>query len=200
MKKNNHSEKESQDKEKMETEQEEIKTRDNNKEKDVDLNKTLTVNEKEFNDLKEKAAKADEYWDRILRITAEFENTKKRLEKRNQEFVKFANEQIILETLHVSDDLDRGIESLDKDYDAALVKKGFEAVRDKLRKILDSNGVKSIDSAGKLFDPNLHEAVGEVETDDVEEGIIYDELQPGYTLNGRLARPSRVRVAKKKKL
>ena len=148
-------------------------------------------------ELKEKTNEVEQLKDQVLRIRADFENTKKRLEKRTEEFVKFANEALILEFLQVCDDLDRAVDSLDLEHDLNKVQDGIQMVSKRFHKILSSNGVEPIETKGCHFDPNLHEAVGEVITSDVPEGAIADELQKGYKLNGRLARPSRVRIAKK---
>lgn len=153
---------------------------------------------KELEELKDKAAKADEYWDRILRLNAEFENSKKRLEKRSQDSVRFANEKLLLDLVPLVDDLDRAITSLDSGHDLKPIREGLHLAQNQFHKVLEQNGVEVIQSLGKRFDPNLHEAVGEIETAEVPEGHVAEELQRGYLLNGRLARPSRVRIAKKK--
>ena len=148
--------------------------------------------------LKEKAAKADEYWDRILRLTADFENTKKRLEKRAEDAVRYANEKLLLEVLPLVDDLDRAITSLDRGrHDLSKVKEGLHIVQNTFHKVLEKNGVRMIEALGQVFDPNFHEAVGEKVTAEVEEGHVAEEVQRGYLLNGRLARPSRVKIAKR---
>jgi molecular chaperone GrpE len=158
----------------------------------------VTLTAAEYEALKEKAAKSEEHWDKIVRLNADFDNAKKRLEKRSQDLVKFANEQFLVEMLPVVDDLDRAMASLDQGHDLEKVKQGLHLVQNTFHKVLAKNGVEPIESAGQPFDPNLHEAVGETVTDKVDEGHIAEELQKGYMLHGRLARPSRVRVAKRK--
>ena len=158
----------------------------------------VTLSRADYETLREKAAKADEHWDKLLRTNADFDNTKKRLEKRSQDLVKYGNEKLILEMIGLIDDLDRAIASLDQGHDLKMVRQGMHLAQGAFHKVLEQNGVEAVESAGKPFDPNLHEAVGEVETDDVEEGHVAEEIQKGYLLNGRLARPSRVRIAKRR--
>ena len=157
----------------------------------------IQITASELEALKEKAAKADEHWDRILRINADFDNAKKRLEKRSEDTAKYAIEKLLLEILPVVDDLDRAIKSLDEAGIPKSVREGLALVQDKFHKILEQNGVQAIPAAGQPFDPHMHEAVGEVATDAFEEGAVAEELQKGYTLNGKLARPSRVRIARR---
>lgn len=155
------------------------------------------IDPKELEALKEKAAKADEHWERVLRLTAEFDNTKKRLEKKAQDSIRFANAELLLEVLPLVDDLDRAVTSLDQGHELKQVKEGLHLVQNNFHKVLENHGVEVIQAVGQPFDPNRHEAVGEIETDAVEEGHVAEEIQRGYSLNGRVARASRVRIAKK---
>jgi molecular chaperone GrpE len=148
--------------------------------------------------LKKDAEKAKEYWDQILRLKAEFENTKKRLERDKQDAIKYANEKLLLEILPIVDNLDRAMSSLDEGHDPEKVKKGLHIAQGELHEVLAEHGVEVVKSVGEAFDPNRHEAVGVVENDEKEEGTVLDEVQKGYLLNGRLIRPSKVRIAQKK--
>ncbi len=139
--------------------------------------------------------KVAEYRDQMLRMKAEFENVKKRLERDKSDAVKYANEKILVDVLQIADNFERALSSIDQGHDPAKVKQGLSIVRDELKKVLERHGVETVSSVGAPFDPNLHEAVGIVETDDAEDGTVVDEVQKGYFLNGRLIRPSRVRVA-----
>ena len=156
--------------------------------------KQISVSAKAWDELQDKLQKTEE---KVLRLAADFENSKKRIQSRSDEMVKFANEKLLLDTLTVVDDLDRAISSLDQGHELKNVKDGMHMVQNTFHKILKQNGIQVIDCLGKAFDPHLHEAVGEVVDDQCEEGHIVEEVQRGYLLNGRLARPSRVRVAKK---
>ena len=142
--------------------------------------------------------KAKEYWEQILRLRADFENTKKRLEKDRQESIRFANEKLLQEILPIMDNLDRAMVSLAEGHDPEKVNAGLKIAQEELHGVLEQHGVQVIRSLGAEFDPQLHEAVGVVESADLKEGQIADEIQRGYLLNGRLLRPSRVRIVKQK--
>ena len=175
-------------------EQEEDKKRAENNKKEE---KSITLNEREYLQLKEEAAKAKEYWERLLRLQADFENTRKRLEKEKQDFVKFANESIIFELLNVLDDLERTVElAQSKHQDIEAFLKGVEMILAHLYELLKEHGVKPIEAQGKVFDPNLHEALMQVENKDVPEHTVLEELQKGYLLNDRMIRTTKVKVSK----
>lgn len=160
--------------------------------------KTVSLKEEEYLKLKEEADKAKEYWDKLLRLQADFENTRKRLEREKQDFVKFANEGIILELLNILDDLERAVELAQaKHQDLAAFLKGVEMILSHLYEMLKEYGVKPIEAEGKLFDPHLHEALMQIEDKDKPEHTIVEELQKGYLLNDRVIRTTKVKVSKK---
>ena len=160
--------------------------------------KIVSLKESEYLELQEEANKAKEYWDRILRLQADFENTRKRLEKEKQDFLKFANEGIIQELLNVLDDLERTVElAQTKHQDLPAFLKGVEMILAHLYELLKDNGVKPIEAQGRIFDPNLHEALMQAENKDVPEHTVLEELQKGYLLNDRVIRTAKVKVSKK---
>lgn len=168
-------------------------------EKDQAEEKRITLSEVEYNLLKEDAAKAGEYWQRLLRLQADFDNMRKRIEKEKSEFVKFANEGVLLDLLNVLDDLERAVELAEKgkeDFGAFL--KGVEMILAHLYEVLKENGVTAVDAAGKPFDPHLYEALMQQEKDDLAENTVIEELQKGYLINGRVLRTAKVKVSKKK--
>lgn len=161
--------------------------------------KVVSLKESEYLKLKEGTDKAKEYWDRLLRLQADFENTRKRLEREKQEFIKFANEGIILELLNILDDLERTVDlaqSQHQDLQAFL--KGVEMILAHLYEMLKEYGVKPIEAEGKLFDPHYHEALMQAENREVAENTILEELQKGYLLNDRVIRTAKVKVSKQK--
>lgn len=161
--------------------------------------KTVVVPEAEFLKLKEDAAKAQEYWDRLLRLQADFENIRKRQEKEKQDFVKFANEGLIQETLNVLDDLERTVElAQEKHQDLSAFLKGVEMILAHLYEMLKEHGVKPIAAEGKIFDPNYHEALMQVEDPGLPEHTVVEELQKGYLMHDRVIRTAKVKVSKKK--
>ncbi len=160
--------------------------------------KTVTLKESEYSKLKQDAQQAKEYWDRLLRLQADFENTRKRLEKERQDFFKYANEGIVLELLNILDDLERAVElASEKHQDQAAFLKGVEMILAHIYGLLKTNGVKPIEAQGKLFDPHYHEALMQVENKDLPEHTIVEELQKGYLLNDRVIRTTKVKVSKK---
>jgi molecular chaperone GrpE len=177
-----------------------INHKDNSKEKQEQPKeeKAITLKESEYLELKREAEKAKEHWDKTLRLQADFENTRKRLEKEKQEFVKFANEGIIAELLNVLDDLERAVElAQTKHQDMPAFLKGVEMILAHLYETLKEYGVKPIEAQGKLFDPHFHEALMQVEDKNLPEHTIVEELQKGYLLNDRVIRTTKVKVSKK---
>lgn len=161
--------------------------------------KIIEIKESELKKLQEQADKANEHWDRILRLQAEFDNVKKRLVKEKSDFVKYANEDIILELLGILDDLERSVDAAQaKHEDPQAFLKGIEMILAHLYEMLKKKGVKAIESKGKKFDPHIHEALMQEETDKFKEDIITEELQKGYMLEDRVIRTAKVKVAKNK--
>jgi molecular chaperone GrpE len=161
--------------------------------------KTITITEKEYNQLRQGAEKSKEYWEKILRLQADFDNTRKRLEREKQEFLRFANEGLIINLLNVIDDLERSLElAQEKHQDLPAFLKGIEMILAHLYDLLKEHGLSPIEAKGELFNPNYHEALLKVETEDFPEDTVVEELQKGYLLNGRVVRTAKVKVAKKK--
>jgi len=160
--------------------------------------KTVTLKEAEYLKLKEEAAKSAEYWDRLLRAQADFENTRKRLERDKQDFAKFAHEGIIVELLNILDDLERTVELASSHHqDLPTFLKGVEIILAHLYDLLKEYGVKPIEAEGKIFDPHFQEALMQVENKEVPEHTVVEELQKGYMLNDRVIRTAKVKVSKK---
>lgn len=160
--------------------------------------KVVTIKESEYRSLKEEAEKAKEYWDRLLRLQADFENNRKRIEREKQDFLRFANEEIIQELLNILDDLERTVELAQaKHQDVSAFLKGVEMILAHLYEMLKEHGVKPIEAGGKIFDPNYHEALMQVENKDLPEHTIVEELQKGYMLNDKVIRTAKVKVSKK---
>ena len=160
--------------------------------------KLITIDEAEYLKLKQDAEKAGQEWDKALRLQADLENIRKRTEKERQEFVKFANENIIFELLNVLDDLERTIElAQTKHQDLSAFLKGVEMILAHLYEMLKKYDVKPIEAKGKIFDPNFHEALMQVEDNSLPDHTVIEELQRGYLLNDRVIRTAKVSVSKK---
>jgi len=160
--------------------------------------KIIQIKESEYLKLKEDAEKSKEYWEKILRLQADFENIRKRLEREKQDFVKFANEEMIAELLNILDDLERAVElAQSKHQDLPAFLKGVEMILAHLYELLKERGVRPIEAKDKTFDPHYHEALMQVENKDSPEHTIVEELQKGYLLNDRVIRTAKVKVSKK---
>lgn len=146
-------------------------------------------------DAERRAAEAQE---QLLRVRADYDNSKRRLEREKLEAIKYANERLLAEILPIVDNLDRAMSSIAEGHDPEKVKQGLKLAQAEIHQILVSHGVDVVKAEGEGFDPQRHEAVAMVERDDLEDGTVIEEIQRGYTLNGRLIRPSRVKISKKK--
>ena len=148
-------------------------------------------------DLKDRAAEVEALNDRLLRLHAEFENYKKRMARERSEFLKFANEGLILELLPVLDNLERAVATAKSGMDAQGVAQGLDIILRLFQATLEKAGVKVIGALEHEFDPNLHQAVAQVESTDGRDNIVVEEIRKGYLLEGRLLRPSMVKVSKR---
>jgi molecular chaperone GrpE len=159
---------------------------------------TVTIPAKEYAQLQESCRKAEEAWDKMLRMQADLENTRKRLERDKAEFVKYANEKVLLELLHILDDLERVVaQGESKNADMPTFIKGVEMILAHLYELLKSHGVTPMNAQGKAFDPNLHEPLMQQEDNGVAEHTILEELQKGYRMFDRVLRTAKVKVSKK---
>ena len=157
-----------------------------------------TVTPEQLSELKERAAKADEHWDRLLRTTADFDNFKKRAAREKQDAIKFANESLLEKLVPVLDSLEMALAATQvAQADAGQsLQAGVSMIGQQLKQALTEAGLEEVDAAGKPFDPNLHEAVAQRETADAPEGQVIQQLRKGYKLRERLLRPATVIVAK----
>jgi len=157
-----------------------------------------TITPEQLEELKQRAAKADENWDRLLRTTADFENFKKRAVRERQESVKYANESLLEKLIPSLDAFDMAMAATRNNGSGALqsLQTGINMVYQQLKSALTDAGLEEIDAAGKPFDPNLHEAISQKEAPDVPEGQVVEQLRKGYKLRDRLLRPATVVVAR----
>ena len=137
----------------------------------------------------------DDYYDRLLRKTAEFENYRKRVERERREQADQAVVDLLLELLPVVDDFDRAL-IVEEGAGASAYRKGIELIHAKLNDLLRKRGVRPIEALGAHFDPNLHQAVMDEVSPAHREGEVIGELRRGYMIGDRLLRPAMVKVAK----
>ncbi len=150
---------------------------------------------KDMDNLKEELAAEK---DRVLRLSAEFENYKKRKQREIDEFKKFANETVFKQFLTVIDNLERAIASAEESSDDKSLLEGVKLIHKEILKICETFNVKPVDAENKPFDHNFHQAVNQEETDEFPENTVITVLQKGYVLHDRLLRPAMVVVSKKK--
>lgn len=140
---------------------------------------------------------ARQNYDRFLRVSAEFENYKKRQAREMADFRKYANEALLKELLSGVDNLQRALVSARGDHENNdSLMEGVDMILGETLKIFEKFGVTPIESLGKLFDPAFHQAVFQQETDDYPANTVVDEIQKGYLLHDRLLRPAMVVVSK----
>lgn len=141
-------------------------------------------------------AKIDELNDKFLRQAAEFDNFRRRNAKERIELTQTAGREVIVDLLDVLDDCDRAQKQLDNTTDIKQIKEGVQLVFSKLRNTLSSKGLKPMDTKGKEFTADLHEAITEIEAGDKMKGKVVDEVQKGYYLNDKIIRYAKVVVGK----
>lgn len=144
--------------------------------------------------LKEESDRNSEYWDRILRMQADFENYQKNMEKNMKEYEKISNERIIRDLLEDLENMERALDFAKKRDDG--IYESLKIIHDHFFATLQKYGLEIIESVGKKFDPYLHEAI--VVEDGDQDNIVVEEFTRGYKLNGKVIKPSRVKVIKKR--
>ena len=136
--------------------------------------------------------------DRYLRLQAEFENFRKRLQKEKVDFMKYAVEGVFRNLLPVIDNFELALESAEKASDIRGLSEGVKLIHMQFLDVLQKEGLACFSSLGEPFDPQKHEAVMRIESDDHHENTVMEEIKKGYYLNDRLLRPALVAVSKKK--
>ncbi len=189
--------------ENLENKSEDLKENINETSKTSDEEVKEINNNSEKDPIKDLEEKVEELNDKLLRSLAESQNLRKIHDKEKEDLIKYSSSNFAREVLNIADNLERAFDLLknnpefnnDKFKD---VKIGIELIEKELINSFERNGIKSIESVGKKFDPNYHQALNEVESDK-EEGAIVNEIQKGYMLYDRLLRPAMVSISKKKK-
>jgi len=156
--------------------------------------------EVEVDPLEVALAEAADYKDKYLRAHADFENSKKRLEKDKMNAVSYANESFAKDILAVMDSFENALASMEESKDSSEVlekmKEGVNLTHEQLKKVLEKNHIKAVACEGE-FDPEVHQAIMQVESDAHEEGDVVQVMQKGYTIKDRVLRPAMVSTCKK---
>lgn len=149
--------------------------------------------------LEAKEKEAAENYDRYLRAVAEMDNYRKRAARDKEDAIKYGNEKLIKDILPILDSLDRALHQasdLSARNNFEAFQQGLELIHSQILGCLERHGVEKIAAKGEEFDPEKHQALMQVETPDMETNRVVDEYERGYTLHGRLLRPSKVSVSK----
>jgi molecular chaperone GrpE len=181
----------------------------NNEEINVESDESAVINEKAIQEeaksevellqeqLQNKSEEAKKYYDQYLRGLAETENIRKRSQREKEDYLKFAHLSIIKKLLPIIDDLNRGMEAANAAQDYEGLKKGMEITARNLSELLRQEGVQEIECVGKPFDPQYHEPLMVVDSNEHPENTIIEELNKGYIMHDRVIRPSLVKVSGK---
>ena len=182
--------------------QEEKETREDQMAEEMNTSETQPTEEAEgsVDPLEAAQAEAAEWKDKYLRAHADFENSKKRLEKDKNNAVSYANESFAKDILSVIDSFENALAAMksndENDSEAyAKMVEGVNLTYEQLKKILEKNNIKEIECEGE-FDPEVHQAIMQAESDQHESGQIVQVLQKGYTIKDRVLRPAMVSTAK----
>ena len=165
-------------------------------EEDLEAREDQVVAQEPADEKEQSASEIKEVNNKYLRLYAEFENYKKRVNKDKEELVKYGNENLLYELLPVIDNLELALKHASEDISTGLIE-GVEITKKELMKILEKFGISAIEAEGKPFDPSVHHAMTQVERDDIDENIVVEEFRKGYTLRDKVLRPALVSVSKK---
>ena len=148
--------------------------------------------------LKEQAAKAQENYDRLMRMAADLENYKKRAARERQDAIKYANESLLERLIPMLDNFEMALTAANApNTSVRSLQAGISMVHQQLKSAMAEAGLDEVDATGKPFDPNLHEAISQQESAEAPEGQVVQQVRKGYKLRDRLLRPASVIVAKK---
>ncbi len=147
-------------------------------------------------DLEKERTKSEDYLRRLQYLQADFENYRKRVEKEISDNRQFGNQRLLSDLIVVNDELELALREAEEGKENPTILEGVGMIHKRLQSILLKEGVEKIQSLGSKFNPDLHDAALRVVSDE-EEGTIVEEIRQGYTLKGKVLRPSIVKVAEK---
>ncbi|MBT5029257.1 MAG: nucleotide exchange factor GrpE [Nitrospinaceae bacterium] len=163
--------------------------------KDVPLEVVLTPLEALQEEVKKKDQELAEQKEDFLREKADLENFRKRLIKDKEDSIQFANQRLLKELVQINDNLDRALEAPKASLES--LREGVEMIQKQFTAFLKNQKVEAIEAMGKPFDPNLHEVMTQLESEEHDENIVIQEYSKGYTLNGRILHSAKVVISKK---
>ncbi|WP_458121690.1 nucleotide exchange factor GrpE [Paenibacillus sp. Z6-24] len=140
-------------------------------------------------------AHADDQTQRLLRAQADFDNFRRRTQKEKEELAKYASAQLITELIPIIDNFERAMATRPENPELESFSKGVDMIFRQLSDVLKNTGLTPMEAVGQPFNPEFHQAVMQVESDEHEEGIVVEELQKGYMLKDKVIRPAMVKVS-----
>lgn len=146
-------------------------------------------------ELKEARAQAEELQQRLLRAQADFDNFRRRTVKEKEELAQYASSKLVTELLPVLDNFERALAAAQTGSEEQSFVKGVDMIFRQLTQVLEQEGVKAMNAVGEPFNPEFHQAIMQVESEEHEEGIVVEEVQKGYMLKDRVLRPAMVKVS-----
>ena len=170
--------------------------------KTVDKDFVETAREEKMSELdilrqsvEEKKKQYDELYDQLMRLKAEFDNYRKRAEKDRHAHMMWGKEDVLIKQMGILDVLEQAYKSAQISDNVESIKQGLGMIIQEFVKMLVSEGLSEIDCLGKPFDPQLHEALEQVDSEE-DDGKVLEVVRKGYSVNGKIVRPSKVKVAK----
>ncbi|MDP4097014.1 nucleotide exchange factor GrpE [Paenibacillus sp. P96] len=140
-------------------------------------------------------AELEEQQQRLLRVQADYDNFRRRTQKEKEELAKYASMKLVTELVPVVDNFERALATAPQGTDGDSFTKGVGMIFRQLEGVLTAEGVTAMETIGKPFNPEFHQAIMQVESDEYEEGIVVEEVQKGYMLKDKVLRPAMVKVS-----
>lgn len=168
-----------------------------NTDQEINIEMDSPHSESEVSELEDLKNQLSEHKDKYLRLVAEFDNYKKRTVKERIDLIRNASQELIQELIVILDDFDRAKRISEEQKNEQIFPEGMRLVHQKLLGLLQSKGLEAMETTGKLFDPQNHEAITEIETSNADmKGKVFDTIEKGYLLNHKIIRFAKVVVAK----
>ncbi|GAA0408568.1 nucleotide exchange factor GrpE [Paenibacillus motobuensis] len=140
-------------------------------------------------------AELEEQQQRLLRVQADYDNFRRRTVKEKEDLAKYASAKLISELLPVIDNFERALGTVSDNEEVVAYSKGVEMIIRQFENVLQAEGLKKMEAVGEAFNPEFHQAIMQVESDEYEEGIVVEEVQSGYLLKDKVLRPAMVKVS-----
>jgi molecular chaperone GrpE len=153
------------------------------------------ITDQEQNELSRLKAEAEETQQRFVRAQADFDNFRRRTQKEKEELAKYASMKLITELVPVMDNFERAMATVPEGTETESFAKGFQMILRQLEGVLTNEGLTPMETVGQPFNPEFHQAIMQVESDEHEEGIVVEEVQKGYMLKDKVLRPAMVKVS-----